>query len=69
MLEDHCYLIIVVLIYNSYRARMDIHYSKYYIFTKSQVYKCAQLRQRLSTARYYEWKIQNGANTSTVILF
>ena len=34
---------------------------------KSQVHKCAQ---RLSTARYYEsgYQIQNGVNTSTVIL-
>ena len=32
------------------------------------MHKCAQLRQRLSTARHYEWKIQNGVNTSTVIL-
>ena len=32
--------------------------------------KCAQLTQRLSTARYYEFEtqIQNGFNTSTVIL-
>ena len=27
MLEDHWYLIIVVLIYNSYSARMTIRYS------------------------------------------
>ena len=68
MLEDHWYLIIVVLIYNSYRAWMNIHYSKYYIFTKSQVHKHAKLRQRLSTARYYEsvTQIQNGVNSSTV---
>ena len=64
MSEGHWYLIIV-LIYNSYRARMDIRYSKYYIFTESQVHKL-----RLSTARYYEseTQIQNGVNTSTVIL-
>ena len=45
---------------------MNIHYSKYNIFTKSQVHKHAQLRQRLSTARYYEsvMQIQNGVNTT-----
>ena len=34
------------------------------------MHKCAQLRQRPSTARYYEsvTQIQNGVNTSTVIL-
>ena len=39
------------------------------IFT-SQVHKCVQLRQRLSTARYYEseTQIQNDVNTSIVIL-
>ena len=37
---------------------------------ESQVHKCAQSTERLSTARYYEseTQIQNGVNTSTVIL-